>query len=325
MNAIKPLVFPAVTRKLASIEKTTQDIRTSKQFIGDLNDLFSLAAVHADYEVNSVKFAEVETGNGAGYYDPLISAMFHDETGRGIPDGSSVFINDVATKRRLYVVVLYRGINLIVHDRFESNDGEGGDHHTTTIVATGGPAKKLLRMNPVWSIGNRVDLINAAEFFGFEVDRINNKGIYVPFGKTDNWFKEMGSFLNFEPAVRKVEERPSMFDGAYMFDSILASLKSNGNEYFDDHNRVADFGTSETGRTAYAIAKLGKHVVLLDGKGAYSVNSLYVLNGRVRLSKSSVGGTIDMRKGKTLEEAVQEYNDFDNVIPRAKITDLVIL
>lgn len=321
MNATTNLIIPANTRKLAVIENTTQDIRSSKQFIGDLNDMFSLAAVHADYEVDSLKFAELDAGNGTGYYDPLITALFHNEIGQGIPDGSSVFIYDANTKRRLYVIVLYRGVNIILHDRYTSSHEVGGDHHTTTIVATGGPAKKLLRMNPAWSINNKVDLINAAEIFGFEVDRINSKGVYVPFGKADNWFKEMSNFLDFKPVVRS----KGMFEGAPMFDAILTSLKVNGNEYFDDHDRVAAFDVAETGRTATAIGKLGDHVVLLDTYGAYSINSLYLLNGRVRLSKSSVGGTIDLRKGLTLEEAVQQYNDFENVIPRAKITDVTYL
>ena len=325
MNATNQLNIPVTARALAVVEKTTQDIRTSKQFIGDLSELFSLASMHADYGVDPLEFAEINASSGTGYYDQLMTTVFHDKDGSVVPNGSSISINDVNTKRRLYVIVLHAGVNIILHDRYQSNDGQGGVHHTTAIVATGGPATKLLRMNPVWSIGNRVDLINAAEIFGFEVDRINNKGVYVPFGKANNWFKEMGSFLNFQPLAPKAEERPSMFDGAYMFDSILASLKSNRNQYFDDHDRVPDFGTSETGRTAHAIAKLGKYVVLLDKNGAYSINNLYLQNGRVRLSKTSVGGTIDMRDGKTLAQAVQEYNDFDNVIPRAKITDLTYL
>lgn len=195
MNATTNIVLRAIKNTEESVNEAMNLMFNAQKCITSLNDLFGTALVHADYVVTDEAVGRFEIGNGTGYYDPLVHAVFLDDAAQPVPDFSSVAIADVKTKRRLYLIVLAKGKNVIVHDHHSPS---GADD--IRLAKTGGPETRLFNMDPVWHTGVTADLINAANLFGFEINRREETPtVYVPRWKSDNWFKQMGQFLNIAP------------------------------------------------------------------------------------------------------------------------------
>ena len=195
MNPNTNIVLRATKRTEEYVNESMNAMFTAQKFITNLNDLFGTALIHADYEVLRESVERFAIGNGTGYYDPLTRAVFLDEFGESVPDFSSIAIPDVKTNRRLYLIVLSKGKNIIVHD-----------HHSAKacsdvcLAKTGGPETRLFNMEPTWVTGITADFFNAANIFGFEVNRREETpSAYVPKWKTDNWFKQMSAFLSIAP------------------------------------------------------------------------------------------------------------------------------
>lgn len=190
----------AVSVSVAVITNTNEMVKeliASKNYSGStpmtesVNDVFAIGLEQADYIAPESMFNMSDFGNGTGYYDPLMTVGFEDESGKPVPNFSSVAIRDPKTKRRLYLIVLARGRNIIIHDRFTQNENTRG----TTLVATGCSGTRLLNMNPAWS-ENVHDLMASAAVFGLEFDKRSNS-VYIPKWRKENWFKDVGSMLNF--------------------------------------------------------------------------------------------------------------------------------
>lgn len=191
MNQINNnFVFRATKQLEEVVTALTKQKFGDTRFIGSiLNDVFATALMHADYYVSDEQIAAVEIGNGTGYYDPLMSAVFLGDDGQPIPQFSSVAIADRKTNRRLYLIVVNKGVNIIVHDRHAPRD-----QNDVRLVKTGGPATELLNMNKPLSSDSDSSIVRAAIIFGFELD--HNNRVYVPVWKTNNWFMHMSQFLN---------------------------------------------------------------------------------------------------------------------------------
>jgi hypothetical protein len=207
MNQNDDQLIINVTASDNEVVKTV--MKAHKKDFGDkitnLNELFLIGLMHADYNTDKSQIDYTEIGNGTGYYDPLTDAVFVDEQGFAIPDNSSVSIYDPKSSRRLYVIVLEKGNNIIVHDRY-SHDSTLKDQKTILTVTGKGRCQNLLNMYPCWSTGSIYDLAQCSNMFGFEFDRFGND-VYVPFSRMDNWFKKNRSQLIPNDVVSKFMSR----------------------------------------------------------------------------------------------------------------------
>jgi hypothetical protein len=164
--------------------KKNSDIRIMNHGdrIDNLNELFNVGRTHADYFVSQEEFEKEARTNGTGYFDPLITAIFHDENGQPVPVNSGISMWDPKTNRRLFVVVIDQGNNLIVHDRYAPGNRD------CLVVTSKVNGQALLGMEPCWTPKVMFDFVNCCRMFGFEYDRHANT-IYFPRWKKDNWFK----------------------------------------------------------------------------------------------------------------------------------------
>jgi hypothetical protein len=185
----------ALTAQNVIYVATTSDVEIEKAMniricgAGDrltsLDLFFNMARLHADYVVTKDEFLKADRTNGTGYFNPLQSAIFVDANGIMVPVNSGIALWDPATDRRIFVVVLEPGLNIVVHDKISKNDR----HQRATIIATSKVnVQGILGMNPVWEESNIHDLLHAARLFGFEFDRHSNS-IIVPTRRVANWFK----------------------------------------------------------------------------------------------------------------------------------------
>lgn len=168
----------------------TPDGRSTQ--ISNLQELLESVVHYSDYRIDITSKLDYSTiGNGTGYYDPLATAIFVDQHGDVAEDNSILYIHDTRTDRSLFIIILRKGTNIIIHDRYPHFDNG-------VMVVTGGPLTKVLGMNPCWTNDIPSDLVKAAEIFGYEVVR-NDKPVIVirrPMWKPVNWFKHMGDLLN---------------------------------------------------------------------------------------------------------------------------------
>lgn len=196
------IVLRAIRTTEESVTNAMAQYFGDKQYVESLNDLFGTALIHADYNVDQTQIERLGNtmGNGTGYYDPMIRAVFLDEEGKPVPEFSSIAIQDIATKRRLYVIVLSKCNNVIIHDHHAASAED-----TVRLVKTGRGESKVISMDPCWVDGVTADFVNAANLFGFDMHRRSiTPAAFVPKWKTDNWFKQMSSFLTFPPAREEV-------------------------------------------------------------------------------------------------------------------------
>lgn len=164
--------------------KLNRDDKREK--ITSLNNLFAVALQQTHYELKSDALSDEELNNGTGYYDPLCDAIFLDEDGQPVQSTKTVRYLDEKTSRRLYIVVVYPGMNVIIHDRYSfTEDGFGG-----TLVCTSGVnyAKQAIGMEPCWSEDCMYDFVMACRMFGFEYDRRSNE-VYMPRERKENAFE----------------------------------------------------------------------------------------------------------------------------------------
>lgn len=191
MNQVTNAVAVVVVVAAQSDEmvKTNQIGYTSTKMVDKVEDVFNLALHHATYMAPHTMFDEANFANGTGYYDPLMTVGFVDEEGNPVPKFSSVALVDLKTNRRLYLIVLDHGRNIIVHDRFSQTPTS----KNTTLVATGDAATRLLNLSSCWS-ENTHDLVQAATIFGLEYDKRSNS-VYVPMFRKVNWFQANASLL----------------------------------------------------------------------------------------------------------------------------------
>ncbi|YP_009213053.1 hypothetical protein AVU38_gp204 [Ralstonia phage RSL2] len=156
-----------------------------REKITSLNNLFAVGLQQANYEFDMAAVEGEDIGTGMGYYDPLAAAVFLDEQGQKVTAGKTVRFLDEKTHRRLYIVVLQPGMNVIIHDRFSFTENGFGGTLVCTTDATG--ARDYIGMEPAWSEGCMYDFVMACRLFGFEYDRSKNE-VYMPRERKQNLF-----------------------------------------------------------------------------------------------------------------------------------------
>lgn len=166
--------------------KMTSNYDEGRTKIVGLNNLFAVGLIHAHYEFEANDLQGEDIGNGTGYYDPLTTAVFLDEQGVAVSGTKTVRFLDEKSYRRLYIIVVHPGMNVIVHDRFSFTEkGFAG-----TLVCTSGVncARQAIGMEPAWSEGCLYDFVMACRMFGFEYDRRSNE-VYMPRHRVENAFE----------------------------------------------------------------------------------------------------------------------------------------
>lgn len=172
--------------------------------VSSLDVLFTLGRCHADYVAPEFDYEFVLLGDGTDYYRAVTSAIFEDDKGFAISNNSAVSIFDHNTNKRLYVIVLEKGNNIVVHDllprahkRRDPTDGVNAlvanskvDHQT------------LLGMNPGWVEHCVYDLAMCARMFGFTFNRFKDT-VDVPRERRDNWFMACrDQLIPYEPTSK---------------------------------------------------------------------------------------------------------------------------
>lgn len=151
-----------------------------------LDDCFQIGCSVANFTIYQDDFASHKVGNGTGYYDPLMDAIFTDAEGNEVPASSSIATIDSATNRRVLIFVIRSGENIVIHDRYSQNSGS-----PVVLVMTGGAYwGNILGMSPAWAEGVNYDLAMCAKLLGFEYSRHEDK-VYVPYSKPTNLIQEM--------------------------------------------------------------------------------------------------------------------------------------
>jgi len=172
----KTLVAHAITeatmkQQLENLKHANAEVKANKLTV---EGMFEVAMVIADYQISVSNFAEGDWSNGTGYYDPLCFHVFEDADGDEVEAGSSISVYDVKTSRRLYILVVEPGVNLVFHDRFSTK--EGG-----TIVLSSDIAqiRTSVGIEEPWCKDVPHDMAMLAHLLGIEYSRSNNHG-YVP-------------------------------------------------------------------------------------------------------------------------------------------------
>ncbi|BAS05002.1 hypothetical protein [Ralstonia phage RSF1] len=174
--------------------------------IAGLNNLFAVGCMHADYEITA-KLPTEEVSNSTGYFDPLASATFVCHDGETVVAGKTVRFLDERTHRRLYIIVVVPGMNVIIHDRYSfTENGFAGVLACTSDVSG---AREFIGMEPVWSEGCQYDFVMACRLFGFEYDRSKNE-VYMPRERKQNFFVSMQSF--FFNATQRYSKKQEMLN-----------------------------------------------------------------------------------------------------------------
>lgn len=170
----------AVARSM--VDTTMQYISALRGEYGDrtssLRAVVDIGIAGVDYFLkDSTIFEGGELSNGTGYYDPLTRAVFVDETGCNVPAGNTVYMYDSVTNRRLYVVIVVPGLNVIYHERYSKDD----PRYIIVMTASIPGMREGAGMTPCWTEGCIYDLVMASHLFGLEYDRTGNS-VYVPHG-----------------------------------------------------------------------------------------------------------------------------------------------
>lgn len=160
-----------------------------REKITSLNNCFAVGLMQTHYEIDAASVEGVEIGNGTGYYDPLAKAIFINEHGVAIGTGRSVRFLDTKSNRRLWIVVVKPGKNIIVHDRFS-----GAERGTFVCTTDLNNARDIIGMEPAWADGCTYDLAMACRLFGFEYDRRVNE-VYMPRERKENGIDMMLNFF----------------------------------------------------------------------------------------------------------------------------------
>uniref|UniRef100_A0AAU7PFE3 Uncharacterized protein n=1 Tax=Burkholderia phage vB_BgluM-SURPRISE13 TaxID=3159457 RepID=A0AAU7PFE3_9VIRU len=187
MNKKNVLTINVKTNSDEAVEaKMTSNYEEGRTKIVGLNNLFAVGLIHAHYEFEASDVQDEDIGNGTGYYDPLTSAVFIDEQGVAVSGTKTVRFLDEKSYRRLYIIVVHPGMNVIIHDRFSFTEkGFAG-----TLVCTTGVncARQAIGMEPAWAEGCLYDFVMACRMFGFEYDRRSNE-VYMPRRRVENAFE----------------------------------------------------------------------------------------------------------------------------------------
>jgi len=160
-----------------------------REKIQSLNNLFETGLIHAHYEFDEAAVSDIDVGNGTGYYDPLAKAFFINEHGVAIGTGRSVRFLDTKSNRRLWIVVVQPGKNIIVHDRFS-----GGEKGMLVCTSSLSGARDVIGMAPAWTDGCTYDFVMACRLFGFEYDRSKNE-VYMPHERNENGIDHLLHFF----------------------------------------------------------------------------------------------------------------------------------
>jgi hypothetical protein len=162
----------------------------SKGYVKSLDVLFTLGRCHAEYVAHDFPYQFVNLGDGSDYYRAVTSAIFEDDKGFAVSNNYAVSIFDHNTNKRLYVIVLEKGNNIVVHDLFPRAQGHGRPPETDTILVANSKIdhEKILGMQPRWAEGCTYDLAMCARMFGFTFDHLNDV-VNIPKERRDNWFK----------------------------------------------------------------------------------------------------------------------------------------
>lgn len=193
MITVKTVTDEAVKAKM------DQNYAEGKTKIASLNNLFAIGLQQAHYEFEEDALQGENPRNGTGYYDPLDSAIFLDENGQPVQSTKTVRFLDRETLRRVYILVIYPGMNLIIHDRYR------GDSDSFALVCTSNVpgARAAIGMEPAWAEDTMYDFVNACRMFGFEYDRGRNE-VYMPRERKQNAF-EVG-LENAQAVTRRIRK-----------------------------------------------------------------------------------------------------------------------
>jgi hypothetical protein len=155
-----------------------------------LADVMTAAMTGADFYFEDDALEGEDVGNGTGYYDGLCHAVFYFNGEAVTQMGTSIRYLDNKTQRCCYIVVMSKGKNVIVHDRYKRT----GDDNQMVLVLTDGSlsVRNIIGMSPAWS-QNATDVVSAANFFGLELDRSVPGQVYAPYNRPENLFVRMAS------------------------------------------------------------------------------------------------------------------------------------
>lgn len=200
MQQQSTLTFAVAAYDTPTIVEALGNYRKDKKKFDSLNEMFGIATMLADFKIPESSFVAALIANGTGYYDPMIYATFTYD-GEVIGTGRTISAVDIRTNRRLFIVVLKPGVNVVIHDRFPQTSTR------TCLVATTPTqsARALIGMTQsVWEDGVVIDMVNAGDFFGFEIDR-RNAQVYIPYERTIN--KIRAAINMFAEADSKLKKR----------------------------------------------------------------------------------------------------------------------
>lgn len=159
--------------------------------------ILEIACQLADYTIGSAPFTAHKLTNGTGYYDPLTTVLFEDNEGNEIEGGCTISGFDTVTSRRVLMLVIEPGMNIVIHDRFKTHLRE-----QAIVLSSAIPCMRdAIGMNTAWSGNNHHDLAMMAKFFGFEYSRSDNY-VYLPSERTENSMKLGIRIAKSLPSVR---------------------------------------------------------------------------------------------------------------------------
>jgi hypothetical protein len=164
--------------------KLTEMREAGVEKIGTLNNLFAVGLMMAHYSFEWASLEGQVVRNGTGYYDPLASVVFVDEEGQPVQPTKTVSYFDEETQRRCYIVVVYPGLNIVIHDRYRMNS----DAFVLVCTSDVHCARNSLGMEPAWAEGVTYDFVMLCRMLGFEYDRARNE-VYLPRERKENAFE----------------------------------------------------------------------------------------------------------------------------------------
>lgn len=178
------LVIGVTQRTKASHDEAIAHYRKEFKTIDMASTIFEMALAFTDYVLEESVTEDLT--NGGAYFDPLTSAIFYSSLG-GAPleTGATIAMNKVVDGvviRRLYVIVVKTGVNIILHDRYSIASGSVADFLVVKTAQRGScnfaAGYNLLTSTNVW--GNCfADRIRMADIFGLEVKKEDGT-VYPP-------------------------------------------------------------------------------------------------------------------------------------------------
>jgi hypothetical protein len=203
MNAHTPqnVIYVATTSDIEIEKAMNIRITGAGDLLSSLDLFFNIARLHSDYAVSKEEFLKADRTDSDGGYTSILSAIFVDFAGKPVPVNSGIALWDPDSDRRLFVVILEPGVNILVYDKLRKDER---NLQAVLLSAAEFDVGGLLGMKSRWEESNIHDLLNCARLFGFEFDR-NSNCVVVPTKRATNWFKSYRNKLIPQPEMIKVE------------------------------------------------------------------------------------------------------------------------